>query len=551
MPHLRSLLGTLTLLLTLTCSSLSTAQNVQSQPKLVAELDYGTFQGAYSSVYNISYWQRIPFAAPPTGSNRFRAPQPPIPLPDGAVYNSSQPFDMCPQRTVNGSEDCLYLGLYSRPWNPSLPLRPVVVVFYGGGFIEGSAYFALPPSAYPVLNVSASSDLVFIYPNYRVNAFGFLAGSEVASSPTSDSNAGLLDQRAAIQWANRYAAHFGGDPDDVSIWGQSAGGGSVLAQTIANQSFFPDGQPPPPRFRKALASSPYWPKTYTSTSPETQWIYDTMVNRTGCSSSSSSSAQDTLACLKSVPVQTIRDASLYVASSHTYNTSSYTWAPVIDSFLPNPLSEATTRTGQVNVVSAFGMYNTHEGENFIPSSSLLSTPTDFDTWLTGFLPTLRKCELDAVRRYYPPTGTTDTSTYNTTSVRAGLVYRDVVLACPAYWTASSTTTHDSNGGSSSWLGEYTISPAKHASDTYWWNQVNPAQKTDPLHYTGYTGAFASFFMTGDPNTQKLTPPDVVGVPALNTGKEFVINAAGFANTDIKQLKKRCDFWRKLAPRIPI
>lgn len=67
---------------------------------LVAALDYGTFQGAYSAKYNISYWQKIPFAAPPVGQNRFAGPKPPEPITNG-TYDSSQPFDMCPQRTVS------------------------------------------------------------------------------------------------------------------------------------------------------------------------------------------------------------------------------------------------------------------------------------------------------------------------------------------------------------------------------------------------------------------------------------------------------------------
>ena len=134
---------------------------------------------------------------------------------------------------ANGSEDCLYLGLYSRPWTSPAPLRPVVVVFFGGAFIEGGGSFTIPPSGYPILNVSASNDIVFVYPNYRVNAFGFLPGSEIASSPTSDLNPGLLDQQAALIWTREYIAQFGGDPGDVTIWGQSAGAGSVVAQAIA------------------------------------------------------------------------------------------------------------------------------------------------------------------------------------------------------------------------------------------------------------------------------------------------------------------------------
>lgn len=167
---------------------------------LLAVLDYGTFQGAYDATYNISYWQKIPFAQPPLGPLRFRGPQPPLPQPNGTIYNSTQPFDMCVQRTVNGTEDCLYLGLYSRPWTAEQPLRPVVVVFYGGAYIQGSASFTMPPSAYPILNVSSETELVFVYSNYRTNAFGFLPGKEIGEDRNgSDLNPGLLDQDAAIK----------------------------------------------------------------------------------------------------------------------------------------------------------------------------------------------------------------------------------------------------------------------------------------------------------------------------------------------------------------
>jgi carboxylesterase type B len=426
----------------------------------VASLDYGTFVGSYSETYNISYFQRIPFAAPPVGPLRFRGPQPPAPLPSDSFYNSTRPFDMCPQRTVNGSEDCLYLGLYSRPWSPGQPLRPVVVVFYGGGFIQGSASFTLPPSAYPVLNVTEGDGMVFIYSNYRTNAFGFLAGREVVADEGSDANVGLLDQRAAIRWANMYAKEFGGDPQRVSIWGQSAGGGSVVAQVIADQDF--DGEVGG-RFQRALASSPYWAKTYDADGPEAQWNYDTFVERAGCSG-----VTDTLACLKIADVQVLRNASLGITTSHQYTTSSYTWGPVIDGrFLKRRLTEL--KKGEVNAEVGFGMYNTHEGETFIPgglnseagSGGFNGTDAGFDAWLAGFLPGLRKCERDAVRRYYPKTGGSENiEAYSGWYTAAGLIYRDTVLACPAYWMAG-----DAPDGS--WLGEYAISPAKHASDTYW------------------------------------------------------------------------------------
>lgn len=77
------------------------------------------------------------------------------------------------------------------------------------------------------------------------------------------------------------------------------------------------------------------------------------------------------------------------------------------------------------------------------------------------------------------------------------------------------------------------------------------QQTDPDIYHGYTGAFASFFMTDDPNALKLTGNNDSGVPPLSTDKEFNINAAGFADIELTQFITRCDFWKSVAAKIPI
>ncbi|KAK0126191.1 hypothetical protein ONS95_007808 [Cadophora gregata] len=520
------------------------AYSAQAQ-QVSVPLDYGTFKGVYSSMYDINYWRKIPYAAPPVGENRFRAPQPPLSVTNG-TYDSNQDFDLCPQRTVNGSEDCLYLGLFSRPWTPSKPLRPVVIFFHGGGFIRGGGPFTIPPGGYPVLNVTNSTDLLFIYPNYRVNAFGFLPGAEIASSPTSDLNPGLLDQRAVLEWTRKYVKQFGGDPKDVSIWGQSAGAGSVIAQVLANGN----GNTSPRLFSKAVASSPFWSKTYRYDSEESQTVYDTFANLSGCA------GPDSLKCLKSADLQVLRTAALQIASLNEFTTSTFTWGPVIDgTFLKRPLSEVTEK-GDLDIDLGFGFYNSHEGENFIPpglanevssgAPAFNSSSASFDAWVKGFLPKFSDRNLRRLKDLYPAVGSTETiSNYNTTYVRAGLIYRDVVLACPAYWMARGARKR-------SYVGEYTISPAKHASDTQFWNQVNAVQQSQPLIYKGFTGAFASFFQNSDPNKNKLTDVDQPGVPELwKTGKEFVVNSDGFQNLKLDALAKRCEFWKDVGKFVPI
>ncbi|KAF7594522.1 hypothetical protein BBP40_008969 [Aspergillus hancockii] len=520
---------------------------LQAYDNPLVNLEYGAFQGKYDATYNISYFRKIPFAAPPTGVNRFRGPQPPLKIPD-AVYDTDQDFDMCPQRTVNGSEDCLYLGLFSRPWDVRTIVstkRPVLVVFYGGGFIQGSASFTLPPSSYPILNVSNLNDYVVIYPNYRVNAFGLLAGKAIKESPTSDLNPGLLDQQYVLKWVQKHIHHFGGDPHNVTIWGQSAGAGSVVAQVLAN------GRGKQPKlFSKALASSPFWPKTYAYDSPEAEAIYEHLVSLTGCANTT-----DTLACLKAVDVQAIRDANLIISASEKYTTSAFNWAPVIDGeFICDTLTEAVA-SNSLQTEYIFGLYNSHEGENFVPTGfrsqattdGYNSSSTSFYQWLTGFVPGLSPKQIQLIEsEYYPPTGKTETiDPYNSTYVRAGLIYRDVVLTCPAYWLALAAKR-------AGYVGEYTISPAQHASDTIYWNRVNPIQQTNELVYEGYAGAFASFFQTGDPNAHKLTNNSQPGVPRLHaTGHEFVVTETGFENIELALLKKRCDFWKSVGDKIPV
>jgi carboxylesterase type B len=419
----------------------------------IVTLDYGTFQGASSSTYNLTYFRRIPFGASTAGKNRFRAPQPPVTV--NSTYNTDQGFDMCPQRNVNGSEDCLYLGLYSRPWIATQPLRPVLLTFYGGGFIQGSASFTIPPSGFPVLNVSQENDFVVVYSNYRTNIFGLLPGKKIQEHPETDLNPGLLDQQAALQWIQKYIHKFGGDKSNVTIWGQSAGGGSVVAQNIAT------GNNGKGLFTKALASSPYWPKTYRYDSLEAEDLFNTAVQAVGCKGK-----HDEVACIKSVDVQKLRDISLQLSSSHTYNTSSYTWSPVVDdSFLTRPLTEVISK-GRLNADFVMASYNLNEGTNFIPpglqntsgSGGFNSSTVSFDAYLKGFLPGFGQKELQKLKSLYPENGTDEGNAASSSDVytRAGLIYRDLVLACPGYWMSKKA-----NG----WVIEYTISPAKHASDT--------------------------------------------------------------------------------------
>ena len=181
----------------------------------------------------VKIFRGIPYAQPPVGELRWREPQP-VKNWEG-VRKTTHFGPRAMQLPVFGdmrfrsngmSEDCLYLNV----WTPSKNNReklPVLVYFYGGGFIAGDG------SEYRYDGESmARQGIVTVTINYRLGIFGFFSHPELTkeSPHRASGNYGLLDQSAALQWVKRNIAHFGGDPDKITIGGESAGSYSVSAQ---------------------------------------------------------------------------------------------------------------------------------------------------------------------------------------------------------------------------------------------------------------------------------------------------------------------------------
>ena len=190
----------------------------------------GAVQGM--TVGTVNEFLGVPYAAPPTGNLRWRPPQPPAPW--QGIRDATQFAPSCPQPpspfAPHGtfSEDCLYLNVYT----PMLPggdgnRRPVLVWIHGGGLTEEGS------SNYDGAKLAADGAVVVTI-NYRLGALGFLAHPALASRPGGPAgNSGLMDQQAALRWVQDNISQFGGNPDNVTIAGQSAGGLSVLAQLVS------------------------------------------------------------------------------------------------------------------------------------------------------------------------------------------------------------------------------------------------------------------------------------------------------------------------------
>jgi len=176
----------------------------------------------------------LPFAAPPTGNLRWRPPSPPAGwqgVRDATRFGPSSPQPQNPALTGPTSEDCLYLNVYTPTSGGSGEGGlPVLVWIHGGRFTLGAG------RDYDGTKLAADG-IVVVTTNHRLGALGFLAHPALASRPGGPSgNYGLMDQQAALRWVQSNIRRFGGDPDNVTIAGQSSGGTSVLAHMVSRGS---------------------------------------------------------------------------------------------------------------------------------------------------------------------------------------------------------------------------------------------------------------------------------------------------------------------------
>ncbi|KAF1968472.1 alpha/beta-hydrolase [Bimuria novae-zelandiae CBS 107.79] len=387
----------------------------------------------------------IPYAQDTGGQNRFKPPQP-FSFPPNSVVDATKPGPACPQPlgqwnapltllnvTKEGiSEDCLNLNIVRPGEDTMYPPNglPVMVWIHGGSFWVGSN---MEPTHEPdglVRNsVDEGTPIIHVAINYRLGLFGFAQSGALRQERSE--NAGLRDQRAAIEWVRDNIYHFGGNRDRITIHGQSSGGLAVGMQLLAY-----GGEKELP-FQQGICQSQALEPGITA-----NFTSDAMrlvIEKVNCNpGNSSTDSTEVIACLRSKDMQTLYDASAATYVGDIAHNIGDVWLPSVDGdFLPDVPSKliAEGRFGKATYM--FGW--TQDDVNFFTNISI-SSENDTLNFLTTYLPKVdpyasiypeadwnikEYLQLYSVKAFLPPPGTNLTGDF----YRTARVFRDILMVC--------------------------------------------------------------------------------------------------------------------------
>ncbi|KAI1463154.1 alpha/beta-hydrolase [Daldinia caldariorum] len=535
------------------------AKVMQDLPTL--KLPWGTWQATvYEEDDKIYLFRNVRFGAPP---ERFGRPSFPdeksdalqtiaqdiscIQLDTSSMKNppgGDKPIGDPRNDDVLETEDCLFLDVYvpvSAFGSDITDLLPVIVWINGGAYAAGSKNPSGPiASGRSILNAS-EYQTIFIEGNYRLGAFGWLAGDYMQQ--VGQPNAGLYDQALLFEWAQEYVELVKGDKDRVTAWGESAGAGSVLHHLIRE-----DGTKDP-LFRTFAIQSPAFQWAWDNSPGGTlDTVYRNFSDFAGCG------FEFDIDCLRKAPEEDLRRANQLIFRSFPL-TGLFPVGPAVDGGWVNKFWH--------DIDSAIISHCANESFGFTP---VVTNETEFDQILENFFPGSRlKPQRDAVKEYYNCEELYDGDFYACLSaiVRESSFTcntRDLFEAYPA----------------ESYMMRYSFpqsSVAFHASDLYPLFTKNAEEVIAALNGSigeenatlyanllyglkipeAYKNYFASFALTGDPNEGLLSPP-YEQWPVANGSSELLSNVMKVSlifslTTDDQNSKSNCSFWTEIAKEL--
>ncbi|KAI9795715.1 MAG: hypothetical protein M1833_006884 [Piccolia ochrophora] len=502
----------------------------------------------------VSY-DNIRYAAAPLGKLRFAPPAAPVQVRASGLINGSSIKNICPQANIswaftaipglgddakysivnivepfNQSEDCLFLDV--RTPRKSFDRRrfgkklaPVLVYIHGGGNVVGNK--ALPYDSTGLL-AEGGGDMVFVALQYRdtkgkltlptkLGAFGWLADPGDIQDITP--NLGLLDQRAALVWIQRYISRFGGDPKQVTLMGESSGGASVLLQSTAY-----GGEKDTRLFKRIISQSPF---IVNITKSQQKRAFKDFLNALNVSS---------IANAKQLPTEDLVSANSKVIEGSAYGT--FTFGPVIDGGLVPEYPSKLLLQGKCNrKVSIMAAHNSNEGRLFTNQSAALDS--SYLDYLRTTYPAASSSTLAYVNTTLYPPVYDGSQPYKTPLDRLTLTIAESEMTCQSYAAARAFPAHGF---------EYVLAvpPGLHFQDNqYVFNDGRPAPWVNRTLSSALQRYIANFAKTGDPNGGRKGAAVPASFPPFSEKKESLV----LANDGVKTAKtrdekavKRCEFW---------
>jgi para-nitrobenzyl esterase len=300
----------------------------------------------------ISDFLGIRFAAPPVGALRFASPVPPAAVPgtvNAASFGSPCPQSASPFGSESVNEDCLFLNVYVPGSTVSAKNNlPVMVFFYGGAFVDGEG------SLYDPSSMAAQGNVIVVTINYRLGILGYMASSALSAQAANhvSGNYGFEDQLFALQWVRQNIGAFGGNPHEVTIFGESAGGFSVCAAIVSPQGAG--------LFQRAISESgPCGEPLPTLAGAQTSGA--AISTALGCTETSAAAA---VACLRNLPVDAILAAQDQITSASSL-TSLAAFFPNVDGVLIPQQPILSLALGAYNHVPVIEGTNHDEGRLFV------------------------------------------------------------------------------------------------------------------------------------------------------------------------------------------
>jgi para-nitrobenzyl esterase len=353
----------------------------------------GAVRGSVASSTN--QYLGIPYAAPPVGPLRWQAPEPADHW--SGVRDATRFGPHCPQVSsefgvASTSEDCLYLNVYTPSTDHGTGGLPVMVWFHGGVLVWGESDDWNPAQM-------VANGVIVVTINYRLGALGFLADSTLTGHGGSAGNYGLMDQQAALRWVQTNIERFGGDAGKVTIFGESAGGLSVLAQLASPGAHG--------LFSGAIVESGAYALT-----PEPRGVAEAdgkaFAVRAGC-------PEQSAACLRGLPVSTIL----------ADQDSGY--RPDIDGLVLTRSLKSAFATGKFNHVPVIDGTNLNERRLFVAIDQLVGDPATAVNYQAMIASTLKVSASTAatIAARYP------LSAYPSPGLALSALWTDQSFSCPA------------------------------------------------------------------------------------------------------------------------